>query len=268
MSADNQQHGVTHELMGQNLARSHGKKCLYNQLCVTLRPGQMIALVGPNGSGKTSLLRDLAGLTTPEAGVVALAGKDLASLPLQIRARQITYLPQHTPADPDLLVRDIVALGRAPYWSTLGQAHPEDLAAIDAAVTAVAVAPLLERRVGSLSGGEHQRVMLARMLATRAAFCLLDEPTAALDIGHAIDFLQLCREQCSRSTGLLLALHDLDLALQIADEVVLLHGDGLGTTAVGPTPSVLTPAKVSAVFAVGANLCDGHLVFSRSPHTR
>jgi len=250
------------ELTAQAVARTRGRKCLYNNISFALRPGKMVALVGPNGSGKTSLLRDLAGLTTPDTGVVELANKGLASLPLRVRARQIAYLPQHTPADPDLLVRDIVALGRAPYWRTVGQTHPEDLAAIDAAVNAVSVAPLLHRRVGSLSGGEHQRVMLARMLATRAAFCLLDEPTAALDIGHAIDFLHLCREQCSRGTGLLLALHDLDLALQIADEVILLHGDGTGTTTVGPTRSVLTPHRVRTVFSVHADLCDGHLVFS------
>ncbi len=237
---------------------------MYTQLDLQMHPGELVALVGPNGAGKTSLLRDMAGLTPPQQGVVRLGTQALHTIDARLRARQIAYLPQHTPADPDLRVDEVVSLGRAPYWTAFSPPNEVDREAIAAAILSVSIDRLKHRRIGTLSGGERQRVMLARMLATRATCCLLDEPTAALDIGHAIEFLQLCRDQCRREIAMLIAIHDLDLARQFADRVVLLHADGRGTVDVGPTPAVLTPEQVAAVFCVSTQLADGHLVFSTS----
>lgn len=249
-------------LTASGLTRSYGNQCLYKEIAVSLHRGELLALVGPNGAGKSSLLRDLAGLTPVSHGQVTLGKDPLDAWPLKHRAQILAYLPQQTPVDPELLVIDVVSLGRAPYWRPLAQPTPADQRAIAGALEAVGITSLQQRSVGSLSGGERKRVMLARMLATQAAFCLLDEPTAALDIGHAIDFLALCRSLCTRKIGMLIALHDLDLARQFADRVVLLHADRDGTATVGTVAQVLTPERIGEVFGVQTRLLAGHLVFS------
>ena len=225
-----------------------GERVLFRDLDLRAHAGSVTAVVGPNGAGKTSLLRALCGLLEA-GGQVLLEGVPLRSLPPRARARQVTYLPQQTAAAPGLTVRDVVMLGRLPHRTRLAGPSANDRTCAMDSLARVGMTPFADRALQTLSGGERQRVMLARMLATEARVMLLDEPTAALDVRHALDLLATLRALAEGGRAVVLALHDLHLADAFADQVVCLPGDG--SFEVGPTREVLNPARLQAVF--GAN---------------
>ncbi|MEZ4454448.1 MAG: ABC transporter ATP-binding protein [Nannocystaceae bacterium] len=242
------------------LGRAIAGRWLYRGLDHRFAPATFTAIVGPNGAGKSTLLRDLAGLRTPAAGAIELGGRPLRSLPPGERARLLAYLPQATSLAHDLRADEVVMLGRTPFLGRFAGPRPADHAAVRRALATVGADALAERPVSTLSGGERQRVMLARMLATEAPLLLLDEPTAALDVGHALSFLGLCRELVGGGATIVAVLHDLGLARRHADEALLL-GDPDGAVAHGPVASVLTPAALAPIFQVAVRSLDGHLVF-------
>ncbi|MCR9162068.1 MAG: ABC transporter ATP-binding protein [Nannocystaceae bacterium] len=223
-----------------------GGRVLVEGLDLSVSPGAVTVVVGPNGAGKSTLLRALCGLLPLEHGQVTLRGTPLSSVAPRARARAIAYLPQQTPAAPGLTVRDAVLLGRLPHRSRLAGPSADDHARVGTSLERVGMAAFTERRLDSLSGGERQRVMLARMLATEADVMVLDEPTAALDVRHALDLLETLRALAREGRAVVLALHDLPLADAFADQVVCL--DARGTTRVGPPCKVLSPDTVQAVF--------------------
>lgn len=233
---------------------------LFAGLDVEVAAGRVVAVVGPNGAGKSTLLRTLAGLTRPQAGAVRLGDDDVHGLPGRVRARRLAYLPQGTSLAYALPVREVVLLGRAPYLPAFGAPAAADHAAVDRALARVGMAGLADRNVRTLSGGEFQRVMLARMLASEAAVLVLDEPTAALDIGQSLAFLGELRALAAGGAAIVLALHDLALARRFADAAVLLRGDG--SVAAGEVAEVLAPAELAAAFGVAVRELEGHLVFS------
>jgi cobalamin transport system ATP-binding protein len=200
--------------------------------------GEWIALIGPNGAGKTTLLRAIAGLL-PHEGRVSLLGTDAGSLDRRERARRLAIVPQEPETPPWLTVAEYVLMGRTPH---LGRLAREGAADRDATVTALArleLAPLADRPLGTLSGGERQRAVVARALAQEASIVLLDEPTAALDIGHeqqALELLDGLRDH--EGLTLLAAMHDLTLAAQYADRFLLLSEGRI--VADGPPEDVLT----------------------------
>ncbi len=245
-------------LAARGLAHTVAGRTLYAGLDLELRPGRLCVVAGPNGAGKSTLLRALAGLERPQAGRVTLLGDDLAALPPAARARRLAYLPQHCPVEPDLLVRDVVLLGRLTSLPRFGPPHAADLAAADAALARLGLADFATRPIGQLSGGERQRVMLARMLAADAAVLLLDEPAAGLDIGQALALYRHLRAQLAGGAAILLAEHDLDLARRHADDAVLLAD---GRAAVGTAADVLTPARLGPAFAVTVHEQAGRLFF-------
>ncbi len=222
-----------------------GGRVLLRDTDLSVAPGTMTVVVGPNGTGKTTLLKSLCGLV-PVGGQIKLGGTPLAALDPRARARSIAYLPQQTQSAPGLTVRDAVQLGRLPHRSRLAGPSAIDHAQVDACLDRVGMRAFAARALQTLSGGERQRVMLARMLATEAPVMLLDEPTAALDIRHALEFLQSLRDLVRANRAVVLALHDLPLADAYADQVICLPGDG--TTTVGPPAEVLTTARIHEVF--------------------
>lgn len=234
---------------------------LVKDLDLPAAPGTITVLVGPNGSGKTTVLRTLVGLREPSAGRVTLDGTAIDALPRRERARAIAYLPQSTPLYHDLTVSQLVGLGRLPHAGPLGTPHPDDGEAIRTALADVGLAALAGRGVFSLSGGEFQRTLLARMLATRAPVLVLDEPTTALDIGQALDFLEQCRTLAARGNRIVLAVHDLELARRYADTAVLLAADGSGAVDVGPPAEALRPERLAEVFRVSVRAGADGLVF-------
>ena len=201
-------------------------------------PGEWLGLIGPNGAGKTTLLRAVAGLV-PAAGAVRLHGRPLASLPRRERGRLVALVPQ-APATPAwMTVGEYVVLGRTPHVGVYARERRRDLDAARSALERLDLARLARRRLGTLSGGERQRAVVARALAQQASIVLLDEPTAALDIGHqqqALELIDALRGE--EGLTLVVAMHDLTLAAQYVDRMVLL--DRGRVVADGPPEAVLT----------------------------
>ena len=253
------------KLEARGLGLKIGARWLVRSCSFTLEPGSVTVIVGPNGSGKTTLLRTLLGLRDPDEGEVLLDGRPLADHPLAARARACAWLPQRTELPWSLPVEQLVMLGRAPHLSALAAPSREDHTIVSEALARVGLEGLRARDVRTLSGGELQRVLLARLLATRAPLLLLDEPTTALDIGHALALLELARELAGSGHGVVLSLHELELARRHGDRALLLRGDAAGSYALGPVAEVLSPALLSEVFAVEASVVAGRLRFDR-PH--
>jgi iron complex transport system ATP-binding protein len=208
-----------------------------------LRTGEVTAICGPNGAGKSTLLQCLAGLLLPEGGAAMLDGANLASLEPRTRARAIGYLPQEGEIAWDLSVQNLVALGRLPYRDR-GEAQ------VNAAIEALDLETLSTRPVSTLSGGEKARALLARVLAGEPRWLLADEPLAALDLGHQLDLVGRLREVARTGAGVVLVLHDLSLAMNHADRVLVLDKDGLDADA--PPEVALDPELIEQVWGVPA----------------
>lgn len=208
-----------------------------------LEPGQITAICGPNGAGKSTLLSILAGLLAPDAGSVDLDGQRLANIPVRQRAQRIGYLPQNGEASWDVSVRNLVALGRMPHG---------DMAAtpVEAALAALNLTALQDRPISQLSGGEKARAFLARVLAGEPGWILADEPLAALDIAHQLTLIGHLKQQAGQGTGVVVALHDLALAMNHADRVIVLDKGKLA--AHGPPETALSAATIKRVWDVPA----------------
>jgi iron complex transport system ATP-binding protein len=227
-----------------------------------LRSGSLLALIGPNGSGKSTLLRLLGGLWRASEGAALLSGQRLAALSRRTVARHIAYTPQDTHLDFAFTVREIVLTGRHPHLGRFEVAGERDHTAVSEAMRRADVLHLAERLVTELSGGERQRVIIARGLATEAELLLLDEPTANLDVAHALDVLSLCRELSCEGKTIVMALHDLNLAARFADEIALLSRGRV--IAQGAPDAVLQNELLNRVFGVCTDrvqLADGKPLF-------
>jgi iron complex transport system ATP-binding protein len=245
-----------------------GGRWLVRDATLSIGAGRLVALVGPNGSGKSTLLRLLAGIWTPSAGAVTLDGAPLGRRRRRDVARAVTLVPQDTHIAFPFSVREIVAMGRHAHLGRFDREGPADREAIERALQRADIASLADRDATALSGGERQRVLIARSLATEARHLLLDEPTASLDVAHALDVLGLCRRLADDGHAVAVALHDLNLARRFATDAALLR-DGR-VVAAGPAAAVLTPAAVGEVFDVEVSVAragdddtDGVYVFSK-----
>jgi len=231
---------------------SIGGRWLVRQASVRVEPGRLVALIGPNGSGKSTLLRLLAGVWAPTEGTAALDGTPLPRVPRRVLARAVALVPQDTHIAFAFTVREIVAMGRHAHLGRFQREGAADREAIAQSMARADVSAIADRDATGLSGGERQRVLIARSLATEARHLLLDEPTASLDVAHALDVLALCRRLADEGHAVAVALHDLNLARRFATDAVLLR-DG-GVVASGPADRVLTPSAVGDVFGVSVTV--------------
>lgn len=206
-----------------DLALAAGKSTVLRDVGLRAEPGTITALLGPNGAGKTTLLRCLAGLVKPDRGAVMVEDRPLAQLGPRERARRIGYLPQRLEVS-RLSVFDAVLAGRLPH--SQGEPSEKDLAAVAGALRALDLEHLAMRALDSLSGGEAQRVGIARALVQTPRILLLDEPTAALDLRGTGELLALLRRLVrEHALAAICVLHDLNVALRFADSFVFLrHG--------------------------------------------
>ena len=186
--------------------------------------GRWSCIVGPNGAGKSTLLKVLAQLL-PHEGSVTLLGQPMATLERRLRARQLAWLGQGEVAGDDLTVFDVVMLGRLPHQRWLAPPSAADLTAVEQALRATQAWDWRGRTLGQLSGGERQRVLLARALAVQAQVLLMDEPLANLDPPHQADWLRLVRELVAAGKTVVSVLHELSLALQADELVIMAHGN-------------------------------------------
>ena len=236
-------------LATQNLGCALGKYPILNGVDLEVPEGEMMALVGPNGTGKSTLLRTLAGLLPIPSGRVLVAGRDLVKLSPLERARTLAMVGQQEETPADLRVAEVVALGLLPHrppWSGGGR---KERNAVAEALEQVSMTAYANRGFHQLSGGEQRRVLLARGLAQRTELLLLDEPTNHLDIRHQHALLRVVR---GLGRTVIAAIHDLDLAATYFDHIVVLN-DG-GVAADGKPSEVLTPELVGDVFGMAASM--------------
>ncbi len=226
------------------------QRTLLHPLSLTLGAGQLTALLGPNGAGKSTLLRICAGLWTPNQGEVQLAGRALQRFSRRALAQRLSFVPQNTQLDFAFTVREVVNMGRHPHQTRWRRQSVADQQQVQQALQRTDCAQLQDRLITELSGGERQRVLIARSLATGADILLLDEPTASLDIAHALEILSLCRALADAGKTVLIATHDVNLAARYADQLVLLAQGQL--LHAGATQKVLTASTLAQVFQVHA----------------
>ncbi|MDK8286464.1 ABC transporter ATP-binding protein [Actinotignum sanguinis] len=253
--------GPAGALVAEHLSFAYGSHRVLHDVSITAQPGRVLGVLGPNGTGKSTLLSLLAGDQAPTSGQVRIGGTSVSSLSWRELAQMRAVMPQNSTFPFAYLVRDLVAMGLgsgngagrgagagqgAGAGSAAGAGRSVDAAIIDAALHAADVTHLQDRDVTRLSGGEQARVTFARVLAQRAGVVLLDEPTAALDISHQQRLLELCRRLAAGGHTVVAVLHDIQLAGALCDDVVLLrHGR---VEAAGTPRQVLTSELLTRVY--------------------
>lgn len=233
----------------RNLSLAYGQHIVLQECNLTVTPGEVLALIGPNGAGKTTLLNAASGTLPPISGNIFIDQEKLSELSPKQRARLMAVVPQSRLLPPTFSVRHTVLLGRTPHLGWLGKSSPEDSAKVQSALERVQLDQFADRPIGELSGGEQQRVLLARALAQDTPILLLDEPTAHLDIRFQASFLNLVRDLAKdQGLAVLMALHDLNLAAVNADRIALLAESRLQK--LGTPREVLTSEILSAAYTV------------------
>lgn len=232
----------------EHVSAAYDQRPVLHDLSFNVGAGQVLGLIGPNGSGKSTLLRLLSGTLRATHGTIRLDGKLLSSLTPATRARSIAVVPQTSQLPEAFSVGEVVLMGRTPYLSRFGGERASDYQIAHRAMLQTETWALAQRRIGELSGGEQQRVLIARALAQEPQVLLLDEATAHLDLKYQVSTLQLARRLALGGMTIIAALHDLNLAAMFVDQLMLLDA---GRIVVCDTPAqVLTPDWIRQVYGV------------------
>jgi iron complex transport system ATP-binding protein len=234
-----------------------GVDCYYlqtqalNSAYLTVQPGEVIGLVGPNGSGKTTLLKAISGVLRPQVGIITLDDVDVYRIKPKRLAQQMAVVPQSTDTFFfDFTVEEVVLMGRSPHINFLGTESTHDFDVVQKALEMTDVARFADRKINELSGGEQQRVIIARALAQEPKILLLDEATSQLDIGIKIEIFDLVRRLAASGIAVIAAIHDLNLAAQYCDRLLLLKRGEI--IADGTVEEVLTQEHIAEAFGVSA----------------
>lgn len=221
-------------------------RLLVDKLDLELRAGEVLAVLGQNGAGKTLTMMTLAGLRDADGGVVRLSDEDIHTLPRQLIAKQLAVLPQAIDDIFPATVMDTVLIGRHPHIGRLQWESTKDRAIANRALDDVGLADLADRDIFTLSGGERRRLAIAQVLAQTPKVYLLDEPSNHLDPQHQLDSLRVFREAADNGAGVITNLHDVNLAVRFADRCLLLFGDGQWE--LGDRSKVLTSERLSRLY--------------------
>ncbi|MGZ5521089.1 MAG: ABC transporter ATP-binding protein, partial [Halobacteriota archaeon] len=243
----------------EGLGRVHvdGVDCYYvqtqalNNAHLTVRPGEVIGLIGPNGSGKTTLIKAISGVLKPQVGIITLDDVNVYQIKPKRLAQQMAVVPQNTDTFFfDFTVEEAVLMGRGPHIRFLGTESTHDFEVVQKALEVTDVAQFADRKIAELSGGERQRVIIARALAQEPKILLLDEATSQLDIGIKIEIFDLIRRLAASGIAIIAAIHDLNLAAQYCDRLLLLKQGEI--IADGTVEEVLTQERIAEAFGVSA----------------
>ncbi|MEJ5200971.1 MAG: ABC transporter ATP-binding protein [Anaerolineales bacterium] len=233
----------------RSLSVQYGERPVLREVSLDLKRGEVLALIGPNGSGKSTLVRAVSGVIPVAHGYIRVDGQDVTHLSPMQRARKIAVVPQAISLPPAFTVWQTVLMGRTPYLNFLGQLSQRDKEIVNQALTRVQALHLAQRQVGDLSGGEAQRILLARALAQSTPILLMDEPTAHLDLKYQVSMLHMIRELAHHDgLAILLVLHDLNLAAEYADRLALLAEGQI--TAIGSAGEVLVADLISPTYGL------------------
>ncbi|MCY3825020.1 MAG: ABC transporter ATP-binding protein [Nitrospinae bacterium] len=239
-------------LEAENIIVELGEREALKGVSASFQPGAFTGVIGANGAGKTTLLRALAGLAPLQSGRISLEGEPVDSFDRKETARRVGYLAQkQEPAFP-FRVDETVMMGRYPHQGRLSPETEADRAAVDAALRGVDAAGLAARAINELSGGELQRVLIARTLAAQTPVLLLDEPFANLDVRHCLDILEILRAQAREGRTVVVSVHDLNLAHRFCDHLLLLYEGEI--LAQGDASDVLTRRLIEKAFQVHAEI--------------
>jgi iron complex transport system ATP-binding protein len=233
----------------ENLCVNYGSRRVLEDVSLSVQSGEIVALIGPNGAGKSTLIRAASGVIPIQSGRIYTNGDDFHTLAPMQRAKYMAVVPQAVSLPPAFTVWETVLMGRTPYLGFLGQPSPADEDVTRKALKRVDALSLAERRVGELSGGEQQRVLLARALCQSTPIMLLDEPTAHLDLQYQVSLLELIGNLAHHDKlAVLIALHDLNLAARYADRVALMVAGKIKAS--GTPREVLTPELISEAYCL------------------
>jgi len=208
----------------QQVQVSYGDRPILRDLSLEVPAGAFFIIIGPNSAGKTTLAKTMAGVVRPESGTVEILGLPLAGYSRKALARRVAVVPQHFSSEAPFTVTEVVLMGRSPHLSLTGLETRRDLGIAAEAMEATDIAHLARRRLQHLSGGELQRVIIARALCQQPEIIILDEPTASLDLAHQVHLMDLMeRLKEERGFTVIMISHDLNLAAMYADHLLLLH---------------------------------------------
>ena len=236
-------------LVAKDVSWSVDKRPVLSSLGLHVEQGQFAGIIGPNGSGKSTFLRTVYRVLKPDAGLITLDGDDVWKLSTRDAARRTAAVLQETPGDFEFSAEEMVFMGRTPHKGVLDRETAEDQRIVTDSLARVGMSAFADRSYSSLSGGEKQRVLVARALAQQARFMILDEPTNHLDIRYQLEILELVK---GLGVTTLAALHDLNLAAAYCDRIFAI--DAGKVVASGSPEEVLTPQLLQRIFGVGANV--------------
>lgn len=239
-------------LVANNVSVKAGGTMLVQDASLSIAPGELVAILGANGAGKTSLVRTLMGITAASSGTAQLNGQNCFGLAPSDRAKFVSYLPQRRPLAWPLRVRDVVALGRFAHGAALGRLGTADETAVNAAIESCNLSELKDRSTDNLSGGELARVHFARAIAGTTPLLVADEPVAELDPRHQILVADLIRKYVNNGGGALVILHEVALAARIADRLVWMKNGRI--IAEGTPLKTLTSQTMEDVYGVQARV--------------
>lgn len=239
-------------LIVDNISVELGKNTILSNIKAQFVEGRICTILGPNGAGKSTLLKAISGLVPVQSGNILLDDRDISNLTSLNRARKLAYLPQNYNVAWDILVRDVVALGRFSHRTSAA----ENANAIEQAMQITDTARFSERTTGQLSGGEFARVMLARVAAGKPDWILADEPLASLDPAYQLDMVSRLREIAERGTAVIIVLHDINLAAKLADDVVMLKDGHI--LAAGAAEDELSIENLSKLYDIEVKTITGN----------